>query len=80
MHKFYLLFFVLLLFGNVLKAQNRTISGTVTDEKSEPLPGATIQIKGSKAGTTTDVNGKYSLKVTNLQNVVVGVKFLGYDY
>jgi len=80
MRKFYLLFSVLLLLGSVLKAQDRAISGTVTDEKSEPLPGATIQIKGSKAATSTDVNGKYSIKVTNLQNVVVGVKFLGYDY
>ncbi|MGZ3755797.1 MAG: SusC/RagA family TonB-linked outer membrane protein [Mucilaginibacter sp.] len=80
MRKIYLLLSVMLLFSALLKAQNRTVTGTVTDEKSEPVPGASIQVKGSTAGTITDVNGKYSIKVTNLQNVVIGVKFIGYNY
>jgi TonB-linked SusC/RagA family outer membrane protein len=80
MRKIYLLLSVMLLFSALLKAQNRTVTGTVTDEKSEPVPGASIQVKGSTAGAVTDVNGKYSIKVTNLQNVVIGVKFIGYNY
>jgi len=80
MRKIYLLFLVLLLLSNVLKAQNRTVTGTVTDEKNAPLPGVTVQVKGGLASTATDVNGTYSIKVTNLQNVVIGVKFLGYNY
>jgi len=80
MRKIYLLFLVLLLLSNVLKAQDRTISGTVLDEKNQPLPGVIVQVKGSKASTSTDPNGKYTLKVTNLQNVVVGVSFIGYNY
>jgi TonB-linked SusC/RagA family outer membrane protein len=82
MRKIYLLFSVLLLLSisNVLQAQNRTVTGTVLDEKSQPLPGVTIQVKGSKASTTTDVNGKYAIKVTNLQNVTIGVSFVGYNY
>ena len=80
MRKIYLLLSVMLLFSVVLKAQNRTVTGTVTDEKSQPVPGATIQVKGATSGTVTDVNGKYSIKVTNLQNVVLGVKFIGYNY
>jgi TonB-linked SusC/RagA family outer membrane protein len=80
MRKIYLLLSVLLLLCNVLKAQDRTVSGTVLDEKSQPLPGATVQVKGSKATTSTDANGKYELTVTNLQNVVVGVSFVGYNY
>ena len=80
MRKIYLLFSVLLLLSNVLKAQNRTVTGTVTDEKDMPLPGVTVQIKGSPTSTATDVNGRYTIKVTNLQNVVIGVKFVGYNY
>ena len=82
MRKIYLLFSMLLLLSisNVLQAQNRTVSGTVLDEKSQPLPGVTVQVKGSSAATVTDVNGKYAIKVTNLQNVVIGVSFVGYSY
>ena len=80
MRKIFLLFSVLLLLSSALKAQTRTISGVVKDEKGESLPGATIQIKGSNVATTTDVAGKYAIKATSLQNVVVGVKFLGYNY
>lgn len=44
----------------VLQQQN-TVSGTVTDEASEPLPGVTIIIKGTTQGTVTDMDGKYSI-------------------
>ncbi len=43
-------------------AQDRTISGTVTDD-SGPLPGVSILKKGSTAGTETDFDGNYSIKV-----------------
>ncbi|MGG8495680.1 SusC/RagA family TonB-linked outer membrane protein [Tenacibaculum sp. TC6] len=42
-------------------AQEKTISGTVTDE-SGPLPGVTVLKKGTSQGTETDFDGKYSLK------------------
>ena len=80
MRKIYLILSVLLLLGNVLKAQDRTVTGNVLDEKNEPLPGVTVQVKGSKAETSTDANGKYAINVTNLQNVVIGVSFIGYTY
>lgn len=80
MRKIYLILSVLLLLCHVLKAQNRTITGTVVDEKSSPVPGATVQVKGGKNSVATDVNGKFSIKVTNLQNVVIGVSFVGYNY
>src|SRR3569833_287608 len=80
MTKIYLLLFTLLLLGNVVKAQNRTITGTVTDEKKQPLPGVTIQVKGGTEGVATDVNGKFSIKATNLQTVVIGARFVGYNY
>ena len=39
------------------------IKGTVSDEKGNTLPGATISIKGTQLGTTTDANGQFSLNV-----------------
>jgi TonB-linked SusC/RagA family outer membrane protein len=42
-------------------AQDRTISGTVTDE-SGPLPGVTVLKKGTTSGTETDFEGNYSIK------------------
>lgn len=41
----------------------RTISGTVTDEKGEALIGASILAKGTSSGTVTDVDGKFSLNL-----------------
>ena len=40
-----------------------TVTGQVTDEAKEPLPGVTISIKGSKLGTITDKNGKFTLQL-----------------
>lgn len=80
MRKIYLILSVLLLLGNILKAQDRTVSGTVVDEKNAPLPGVTVQIKGSNVSMATDADGKYALKATNLQTVVVTVHFVGYVY
>ena len=53
-----------LLSGMQLQAQQRTVSGTVTDEVGEPIPGVNVLIKGSNVGTTTDVDGRYQLSIT----------------
>jgi len=42
-------------------AQEKTISGTVVDETNMPLPGATVVIKGTTTGASTDFDGKYSI-------------------
>jgi TonB-linked SusC/RagA family outer membrane protein len=80
MRKFFLFFSMLLLLGSTLKAQTRTISGVVTGDKGETLPGVTIKVKGSTAGTQTDIDGKYSIKVTSLQTVTIGATYIGYGY
>jgi TonB-linked SusC/RagA family outer membrane protein len=70
----FLLFFVPI----GLLAQN-TITGTVTDTNSgEPLFGATVVVKGTEKGTTTDFDGKYSLTVNDLPVMLV-FSSLGYD-
>ncbi|MET2985807.1 SusC/RagA family TonB-linked outer membrane protein [Aureibaculum conchae] len=60
--KFYNLCFFLVMFsGSLLYAQERTITGKVTDD-SGPLPGVSIIIKGTTSGTDTDFDGNYSIE------------------
>ena len=44
-------------------AQNKTISGTVTDFTGEPVIGASVLVNGTTNGTITDLDGNYSIKV-----------------
>lgn len=57
-------------------AQEKTISGTVSDE-SGALPGVSILIKGTTKGTDTDFDGKYTIKA-NTGDVLV-FSYLGYE-
>jgi outer membrane receptor protein involved in Fe transport len=53
-------------------AQNRTISGKVTDSNGNPLPNASIQLKGTKTGTVTNAEGVFSINVPqNVRTIVV---------
>lgn len=45
-------------------AQKKTVTGTIKDEKGNPVPNATVQIKGTSKGTTTNTNGTFSLDVS----------------
>lgn len=53
----------LFLLGGQLYAQQRDVTGTVTDSQGEPLIGVTVSVKGTTKGTMTDIDGKYSLLV-----------------
>jgi TonB-linked SusC/RagA family outer membrane protein len=57
------LFTMLMLCGVLAFAQDRVVSGTVTDDKGAPVEGASIKIKGTKKGTSADVNGNYRISV-----------------
>ena len=46
-------------------AQNRIVTGRVTDENGNPISNASVIIKETKQGTATDVNGNYSITVDN---------------
>lgn len=59
-----------------LSAQ-RTLTGTVTDDTDTPLPGAYITVKGSTLGTSTDIDGNYSITVPEAANTLV-FSFLGF--
>ncbi|WP_295670530.1 SusC/RagA family TonB-linked outer membrane protein [uncultured Mucilaginibacter sp.] len=60
-------------------AQNKTISGKVTDSKDgSPITGASVLAKGTTAGAITDVNGNFKLTVTSAATTVI-VTYIGYD-
>ena len=44
-------------------AQTKTLTGTVTDEKNAPVQGATVAVKGTSSGTSTDASGKFTLTI-----------------
>ena len=58
---------------------NRSISGTVTDEKKAPLPGVSVVVKGSTRGSTTDADGKFKLTIPDGNDVVLTFSFVGYQ-
>ncbi|MFC5409291.1 SusC/RagA family TonB-linked outer membrane protein [Larkinella bovis] len=57
--------------------QARSVKGKVTDERNEGLPGVSIVVKGTTSGTTTDVNGQYTLNLPDDRAVLV-FSFVGY--
>jgi len=60
----------------ILLAQSK-ISGTVTDETHQPVPGVNVRVAGSKQGGTTDVNGHYIISANKGQTITFS--FIGYD-
>lgn len=67
---------ILVCLANVARSQN--VSGRITAaDNGEPLPGVSILIKGTNQGTTTDNEGKYTLKLSNNNSILV-VSFIGY--
>ena len=57
-------------------AQEKTISGTVSDGSGLPLPGTTVLVKGTTSGTSTDFDGKYSIQAAPGSTLVFS--FVGY--
>lgn len=61
---------------SVTFAQQRAVTGTVKSEKSGPLPGVTVLVKGTNKGTTTGADGGFSLQAS--QEEVLVFSFIGY--
>ncbi|RYC66435.1 SusC/RagA family TonB-linked outer membrane protein [Spirosoma sordidisoli] len=57
-------------------AQNQTLTGKVSDQKGNPLPGVSVLVKGTTQGATTDADGNYRLSVPG--NARVGFSFIGF--
>jgi TonB-linked SusC/RagA family outer membrane protein len=57
--------------------QGLQVSGTITDDSGQPVPGVNVIEKGTTNGTATDTDGKYSLLVSN-DNAILVYSFIGY--
>lgn len=62
----------------VKSQQGSTITGTVVDEMGDPLPGVNVMVKGILTGVITDIDGKYSINVSD-KNTVLIYSFIGYQ-
>lgn len=60
-------------------AQTATIKGKVIDEYGEAVIGGNVLEKGTTNGIITDVNGNYSLTVSNAQRAVLQFSYIGYN-
>ena len=57
-------------------AQNKQVTGTVSDANGNAIAGATVIVDGTSQGTTTNSNGQFAVSVPN--NAVLTVSFIGY--
>ncbi len=68
---------LLVLVAQITFAQERVVSGVVSDNAGMPLPGVSVLVKGTKSGAQTDFDGKFSIKATSSQVLVfsfIGMK------
>lgn len=56
--------------------KTKKISGTIKDERGEPIVGANVIVKGSTIGNTSDIEGKFILEVP--ENATLQISYIGY--
>lgn len=56
---------------NLENADEQTITGTVRDATNQGIPGVTVLVEGTSKGTSTDIEGKYSIEVANSEAFLV---------
>lgn len=71
-----MLFFLFVFCVHLSYGQTKTIVGKVTDPSGNPLPGASVLVKGSKSSSITDMDGNYSIKIDDAKFLVFS--YLGY--
>jgi len=77
----FVIMLLLSLFATVqMKAQNKTavISGVVSDDTGMPIPGVNVIEKGTKNSTSSDMDGKYSLRISGSKSELV-FSFIGFE-
>lgn len=74
----FLVLLALISYGSFAYGQRITVSGTITDAANgDPIPGVTVLIKGTTQGTSTDMDGKYSIQAET--NSLLVISFVGYE-
>ena len=78
-HKFALTFFLVLFMSTAVVAQEKsTISGTVIDETGLTVPGVNVMEKGTSNSASTDLDGKFSMKINSSKSELV-FSYIGYE-
>ena len=73
------LFFIFFMLPTILVSQSKVITGNVTDDTGEGLPGVTIQIKNSpKNGVLTDFDGNFKITISSEDEKVLIFSYLGF--
>ncbi|UII81638.1 SusC/RagA family TonB-linked outer membrane protein [Flagellimonas sp. CMM7] len=72
-----LVMFMLVILASFMGYSQTTFTGTVLDENSVPMPGASVVIKGSSTGVATDFDGKFQIQLAQDEDVLV-VSYIGY--
>ena len=63
-----------------ISQQKITVKGTVVDENGEPVPGASVYVKGTKQGTITDIDGRFTLSINPGQTLIASfVEYLSVE-
>ncbi|WP_321280990.1 SusC/RagA family TonB-linked outer membrane protein [Marinifilum fragile] len=58
--------------------EKKEVRGKVTDEKGEPLPGASVVVKETTIGVSTNLDGEFKLKIPNNGKVIILISSIGY--
>lgn len=74
-----LLLIAFAMFTSVTMFAQTTVSGTVTDADGEPLPGANIKVERKSVGTSTDFDGKFTMRVTDTPPFNIEISMLGFE-
>jgi len=69
------LIILLFLLNSLFAQETRIVRGLVTDSENNPLPGVTIRLKNAQTGTTTDIDGKFSIRLVSGELVFSYVGF-----
>jgi TonB-linked SusC/RagA family outer membrane protein len=77
LHKLFQLLLGALFMSFSLFAQNKTVTGTVTDEKGLPVTGASVTIKNANTSRVTDAKGQFTLQAA--AGSVLVISFVGYE-
>jgi len=73
-----ILLFSLMLSFTVLFAQQKSVTGKVTDDNNEPVPGANVVVKGTTTGAVTDMDGNFKISVPASSKILT-ISFIGFD-
>jgi len=78
---YFLIIFLCQISVSIVSAQNEVSSliGIITDEKKEPIPGATVKIIGTNSETVTDTDGKFLIKTRSKFPLSVEFRSIGFD-